>query len=263
MNKIPVIGAPIVNNPYWLHRLIMSVDYPVENFVIINNNGRGQIDKELDTIAQMSHDFIDNIKVVHMPANIGCAGAWNLIIKCYMNASYWMIVNDDIAFKPGCLKQVAKIYADNPDMGMVHPNAGEWGIGTWDCFAISEKVVRLFGLFDENTYPAYCEDADYIMRMAHRPIQKVVNLDSQFIRGHGEPNEYYEDNGGGRTGQSDKALGDILRKSNDVNIEYLTEKWGKGWRQINPSKLPWENQPHHIGEVRWDLDYVRSKYTGF
>jgi hypothetical protein len=48
--SIPVIGVPIVNNPYWITRLLMSIDYPVDDFVIINNNGRGQIDDELDNL---------------------------------------------------------------------------------------------------------------------------------------------------------------------------------------------------------------------
>ena len=95
IDKIPVIGAPVVNSTYWISRLIMSVDYPVENFVIINNNGRGELDAELNRLTKMNHKFIDNIKVVHMPANIGCAGAWNLIIKCYMLTTYWIIANDD------------------------------------------------------------------------------------------------------------------------------------------------------------------------
>jgi hypothetical protein len=42
---IPVIGTAVVNNPYWVTRLYMSIDYPVDTFVVINNNGRGEIDE--------------------------------------------------------------------------------------------------------------------------------------------------------------------------------------------------------------------------
>lgn len=114
MKKIPVIGVPVVSNPFWIHRLIMSVDYPVENLIIINNNGKGEIDEELNNLTKITHKFIDKIKVVHMPANIGCSGAWNLIIKCYMMASYWIIVNDDVAFGPGLLKEMADIVEADP-----------------------------------------------------------------------------------------------------------------------------------------------------
>ena len=40
---IPVIGVPVVANPFWVTRLLMSIDYPVDNFVIINNNGNFSI----------------------------------------------------------------------------------------------------------------------------------------------------------------------------------------------------------------------------
>ena len=260
--SIPVIGVPVVANTYWVSRLISSIDYPVNDLVIINNNGRGELDQDLDNLVKMKHPHVKNMKVVHMPANIGVAGAWNLIIKCYMNARYWLICNDDVSFKTGCLKLIDQQFEDD-QMGMVHPEAGEWGIGTWDCFAIGEKVVQAFGLFDENTYPAYCEDADYIMRMAHRPIVKTIGLEKSFIHGYNEPIDYYEEGGGSNTGKSDEDLGNKLRHANDVNIDYLTRKWGAGWRSIQPNKLPFEGELIDISYSLYDLDFVRSKHTGF
>ena len=106
MSSIPVIGCAVVNSAYWVSRLLMSVDFPVDNFVIINNNGRGQLDGELDALKLIKHKYVKKITVAHMPANIGCSGAWNLIIKCYMLSSYWIIVNDDVAFGPGLLQEM-------------------------------------------------------------------------------------------------------------------------------------------------------------
>ena len=37
---IPVIGTAVMKNPYWVERLYKSIDYPVDNFVIFNNNGK-------------------------------------------------------------------------------------------------------------------------------------------------------------------------------------------------------------------------------
>ena len=48
MNKIDVIGTAIVNGVHWLKRLIYSIDYSVDTFVIFNNNGRNQITEELE-----------------------------------------------------------------------------------------------------------------------------------------------------------------------------------------------------------------------
>jgi GR25 family glycosyltransferase involved in LPS biosynthesis len=261
IDKIPVIGAPVVNSTYWINRLIMSVDYPVENFVIINNNGRGELDEELDRITKIKHKFIDNIKVVHMPANIGCAGAWNLIIKCYMLAQYWIIANDDVAFGPGLLKEMVDIINSDPMVGMIHPNKGDFGIGAWDLFLIRENVVKIFGLFDENTYPAYCEDADYIMRMQHRPIRKVVGLQSKYMHGHGDSTMYYET--GSQTQKNEEGLKEKLDHSNDLNIEYLTKKWGPGWRKLSPNKNAFEGEEMPISITTYDLEFVRQKHLGF
>lgn len=261
IDKIPVIGAPVVNSTYWVSRLIMSVDYPVENFVIINNNGRGELDEELNRLTEMNHKFIDNIKVVHMPANIGCAGAWNLIIKCYMLAPYWIIANDDVAFGPGLLKEmVDKVNAD-PMLGMIHPNPGDFGIGAWDLFLIRENVVKIFGLFDENTYPAYCEDADYIMRMQHRPIRKIVGLEGNYMHGLGDSTMYYET--GSQTEKNEDGLKQKLDHSNNLNIEYLSKKWGPGWRKISPNKSPFEGEEIPISITTYDLEFVRQKHMGF
>lgn len=262
INKpIPVIGTAVVNSSFWVSRLLMSVDYPVENFVIINNNGRGELDEELNNLAKIKHRYIQNIKVVHMPANIGCAGAWNLIIKCYMNAPYWIITNDDVAFNPGLLEEMKKTITNEDDIGTVHPNAGDFGIGAWDLFAIHERAVKALGLFDENTYPAYCEDADYIMRMVNKGIKKVAGLQHSYLHGTGDAKDYYTH--GRQTEKSDENLKNLLTSVNSMNIEYLTTKWGPGWRTVCPNSLPFANEERDISYSKYDLEFVRKKHTGF
>lgn len=261
IEPIPVIGTAVVNSSFWVSRLLMSVDYPVDNFVIINNNGRGDLDEELNNLAKIKHRYIKNIKVVHMPANIGCAGAWNLIIKCYMNSPYWIITNDDVAFKSGLLEEMAQIMHTNDEVGTIHPNAGDFNIGAWDLFAIHERAVKVLGLFDENTYPAYCEDADYIMRMVNKGIKKVVGLNNTYLHGTGEAKDYYTH--GRQTEKSDEKLRDVLQVANGLNIDYLTRKWGPGWRTVCPNALPFEGEERDISYSIYDLDFVRKKHTGF
>ena len=55
MDKIPVIGVAIVNGIHWLNRLIWSIDYPVSNLVIWDNNGKGELDAQLDLIKEIKH----------------------------------------------------------------------------------------------------------------------------------------------------------------------------------------------------------------
>jgi hypothetical protein len=263
MNKIPVIGTAVVNSSYWVSRLIMSVDYPVENFVIINNNGRGEIDDELDNLRHLNKKFIDNIKVCHMPSNIGCSGAFNLIIKCYMNSPYWIIVNDDISFGPGLLEEFYLTSESDPDIGMIHANSGDFNLGSWELFLIRDHIIQQFGLFDENLYPAYTEDADYIMRFAHRPISKVVGLSKTYYHGHLEKGGYYEERGGSQTKKTDPSLSDKLDQINLINFEYMNNKWGPGWRTCCPTLHPFDNTSFPISYTTYDLNYVRSKHLGF
>lgn len=260
---IPVIGAPVVTNPYWISRLVMSVDYPVENFVIINNNGRGEIDEELDNLKKISHPYIKNIKTCHLPANLGVAGAWNLIIKSFMMSPYWVIANDDVAFKPGLLKEISEAMESDSELGMIHPNKGDFGIGAWDLFVIRDIIIQHFGLFDENTYPAYCEDADYIMRMRFRPIRKIVGTENGYLHGHADCSDYYDENAGSQTKKSSPEMNEKLNKVNITNFEYLTSKWGEGWRMVDPTIHPFNNEALPISYTTYDLDFVRKKHMGF
>lgn len=257
--SIPVIGTAVVNSTKWVTRLLESVDYPVDNFVIINNNGRGQLDSELDALKAKVHPFVKKITVTHMPANLGVPGTWNLIIKCYMNAPFWIIVNDDISFGTGFLKEMYEKAMSDVTIGLIHGHEGDFGVGSWDLFLIRDTIIKIFGLFDENLYPAYNEDADYFLRFMHNPINKVLSLSSMYYHGNGEKGEYHKE--GSQTQKTEPDLEAKLDYSNDLNIEYLTNKWGKDWRYCNPSKQPFGSYP--ISYTSYDLDFVRKKHLGF
>ena len=252
MNNIPVLGAAIVNGPHWLHKLISSVDHPVDNFLIVNNNGKGELNEELDNLTKISHPFIKNIKVVHMPTNLGCAGAWNLIIKSYLNAPYWIITSHDVSFSPGFLEEMAN-KASNKDIGMVFGHEGDYGTGSYDLFLIKDWVVDKIGLFDENLYPAYCEDWDYMLRIINNPVNISYNISKPYY--HGGKLTYNE---GGKMSMRD-ANEDVRQKINDawnLNKDYMYNKWGKGWNSFSPLSEP------KIKKT-FDLHFRRQKHLGF
>ena len=166
--SIPVLGTAIVNNPYWLHRMFMSIDYPVDNFVVFNNNGRGQITKDVDGIKNLCNPNVKKIHVTHMPANVGCSGAWNLIIKCFMKAPYWVISNHDVMYEPGFLEEM-NTCAQDPEVGTVH-GAG----GGWDIFLVKDWLIQKYGLFDEALYPAYCEDLCFRCIVKHDTSSSAI-----------------------------------------------------------------------------------------
>ena len=256
---IPVIGTAVVNSTYWVERLINSIDFPVGDLFIINNNGKDEITKELNELSLISHPFIQKIKITHLPSNIGVSGAWNLIIKCYINAPYWVITNDDVSFGEGFLKEMYETSINNPLVGLIHGHNGDFNAGSWDLFLIRDFTIQKYGLFDENLYPAYCEDADYLMRIINEPIDRILTLNSNYFHGKGNKDEYYTH--GSQTKKTDPSLNEKLIKSNDFNIEYLTQKWGEGWRVCSPTRFPFENQPIHT--TTYDLGFVRKKYLGF
>jgi hypothetical protein len=258
MTSIPVIGTAIVNGVHWLQRLIASIDYPVDNFVIFNNNGRGELTSQLDSLIK-PHPYIKHIHVCHLPTNLGCPAAWNLIIKSYMMSPYWIILNHDVAFTSGFLEDMY-IYACNPDIGMVHGASGEFGVGTWDIFLIKDWVVQKYGLFDENLYPAYCEDWDYLLRFISEPINKAFITKPYY---HGETLEYAKS--GSQTWREDTSLKAKLDYARQVNESYyLTNKWGDNWWQFTPSnRYPYNNPQNDLGYNKYDLNLIRHKYIGF
>jgi GT2 family glycosyltransferase len=260
--SLSVIGTAVVNSADWVKRLLLSVDYPVENFLIINNNGRGQLDDELEKIKNINTKYIKKLCVLNMPQNLGVAASWNLIIKCYLNAPYWIILNDDVAFTPVFLKEMHDAVSADDEVHMVHGYGGDFGDGAWDLFLIRDKVINEYGLFDENTYPAYCEDADYIMRFVHKPIKKINSLKTPYYHGPGIASEYYT-HGSQTKKKAGDELFDKLTNINIINFEYLTKKWGPGWRSTLPTKLPFENENIPISYTSFDLDFIRKKHLGF
>ena len=255
MDSIPVIGVPIVNGVKWLKRLIDSIDYPVNDLFIVDNNGRGELEKELDQLKLIKHKFIKNIKVCHLPSNIGCSGAWNLIIKCYLMQPYWVIVNYDVAFTPGLLEELVQ-KSNNQEVGFIKPKTFQY-----DLFLIKESTIQECGLFDENYYPAYMEDCDYHMRLLNKNI-KIDYIETSHIHGDGD----YESSGS-QTLRTDDSLAEKLYYSHDTNSWYMSEKWGPNWRNLewefDPWKYPFNKEDIPISHTRYDLKFVRRKYLGF
>jgi hypothetical protein len=247
-NPIPIIGVPIVNGIHWLKRLIESIDYPVDEVCVINNNGRGELDYELYQLALIKYDFIGKITICTLPSNIGCAGAWNLIIKSYLLKPYWVICNHDIAFTSGYLKEMAT-KAQNENIGVIFGQKEDWSL-----FLIKDWVIQKCGLFDENLYPAYCEDADYSIRIKHLNIP-CENLLLPFLHDISQ------------TWKTEDGLYSKIRVSHDLNHLYMVEKWGEDWKDkywnCTPYNHPFNDERMPITITTYDLEFQRQKHLGF
>ncbi len=267
--SIPVVGALVVSELQLLKQQIESVDFPIENYVIFNNNGKGEIDEELNKLAAEPHDFIEKIKVCHLPANIGVAAGWNLIIKSYLMAPYWIVVSADVSFGKGFLQEMYE-RAQDPEVGTIHGFEGDFGVGSWTVFLLKDWVVQQVGLFDENFYPAYGEDVDYIMRIIAyerhgTPLKKIMNLDSGFLHGghDAKQNEKEYLKYGRQSSRGNPELEKKMKLSTFTNFDYLDRKWDLQWRKCNPCDSPFNKKDLPLSYTTFDLESARKKYLGF
>jgi hypothetical protein len=255
---IPVLGIPIVNGVHWLKRLIDSIDYPVKELFIVNNNGRDQITDELNQLVNIPHPFVEKIRVCHLPSNLGVSGAWNLIIKSYLMSPYWIICNNDVAFTPGFLKEMVDKSTNN-DVEIAWPPSvnhdyTQNGLGSFECFLIKDSVVQKCGLFDENLYPAYCEDCDYLVKI------KSNNIKSEFVYSsfyHGETESYET---GSQTLKSESTeIGQKIHDAHMKNIQYMNAVWGNNWENWKD----YSSKNITIQPKIYNINFNRQKYLGF
>ena len=149
---IPVMILPTLTRHDLAVKMLASIDYRVELLIIVNNHPNANFEGT-DSIP----DCVVDYRVLNMPANLGCAGSWNLGVKCSPFAPWWMVVSDDIEFQPGALEKFA---GERSMDGLTISD--EWP--HYQFFGVSENAVAEVGLFDENLYPANFEDDDYQRR---------------------------------------------------------------------------------------------------
>ncbi|NCA17327.1 MAG: glycosyltransferase, partial [Betaproteobacteria bacterium] len=99
--------------------------------------------------------------IIHRhPENLGCAGSWNAGLKAFFDEGFeWAIIsNDDIEFKEGSIDAFRKAMEAGADLAYSPSES-------LACFAIHRRVIDEVGWFDENFWPAYHEDEDFVHRM--------------------------------------------------------------------------------------------------
>ena len=167
MDKIPIMGIPILNRGDMLLRLFDSIDYPVEKIHIIANKTTPSLDisvkTAIDALKTSSNPLVENIEIYEPPkplTNLGVAGSWNKIISSNTQSPYWMLVGNDIQFESGSLKALHELTIKNLDTHCLITTTK-----AYSCFTLTPLSIQLIGTFDENIYPAYLEDCDYNYRI--------------------------------------------------------------------------------------------------
>lgn len=148
---IPVLGFATLTKFDMAQRLLDSIDYPVENVVIVDNSGKREFKPR-------PNPNIRDLWLIQVPYGLGGNGAWNLIIKSTPHAPYWVLPNDDAWFPPGQLETIAEqVDLEAFNFLQITPR--------WSCVVPTAASVEKAGLWDENFHPIYFDDDDYEWRM--------------------------------------------------------------------------------------------------
>lgn len=129
------------------------------------------------------------------------AACWNFGLKLLFNQGHntVLVCNNDVELRPDTYHILDKGLIGSMDCGIVtavsvdsRDRMGQVDdrdfLTIWEsrrehpdfsCFMIHKSCVEIVGQFNEDYYPAYCEDSDYHVRM-HRKGAKAVCVDLPF-----------------------------------------------------------------------------------
>lgn len=158
---IPVMIVPVLTRHDLLDRMIMSINFPIRDLVIVDNGARSY------DYLPVWNQWVNKIWHLKMPSNMGVASSWNLGIKSTPMSEYWLVSNFDVEWGGDSLKMFSEI-AKNDNLVLSN------GSPEWCAFTIGWKVIEKVGLFDEALHPAYFEDND-MERRVDRAGFKIVN----------------------------------------------------------------------------------------
>jgi GT2 family glycosyltransferase len=207
---IPVLGFATLSRFDLAQRLLDSIDYPVENLVIVDNSGKKEFQPRVP-------DTVQKLWVLQVPHGLGANGAWNLIIKSTPHASYWVLPNDDSWFEPGALQTIAE-NVDTTRFNFVDI------VPKWSCVIPTEGSVAKAGLWSERFHPIYFDDDDYEWRMKelgvgfHNIEAKVHHDNSSTLKSGYEERNYATFKRNGQLLAEKKQLGDLKDWGWDLTV---------------------------------------------
>jgi GT2 family glycosyltransferase len=202
--KPAFVGIPILNRLDLLHRCIARIDYPSDIVVVNNNSLDLSFRAELEAMADAN-----GFTIVHQVRNLGVSASWNLIIRIGMSKGYDRIIigSNDTFLRPGSI-EAAVVTPKSSDVAVYH-------LEHFNFFMVSDNTVADVGWFDENFYPAYKEDQDYVFRC------ELAGRRRHFIDGAGG-----EHVGSATIHSNPKYLHRNSVTHGQWNMDYYRRKWG-------------------------------------
>jgi len=275
-SSIPVLGCMIVNRPDLLLEMVHAIDFPVDKLVLVHNaDSHQRTNSETDALMEqllhgsidLGHNHIRSVVDHHHDNNLGFSAGVNQIVLAAPDAAYWLVVSNDVKFRPGSLAEIATKMADTADP---HSSSCVWGlvgdpVSQYASFVITPKAIQAVGYFDENFWPAYGEDCDYTVRLAHAECPLLMEQDANRLGLHVGSASWKT------TGGTSK-MARIVQRGGPTfnNFDYLGAKWGAdicGSRILSPPYIkpvgyptPFNKQGSALSA--FTLDQTRRKQIG-
>ena len=204
------IGVPVLNRGDLLTRLVESID--LEAHVLIVLNRIGPVDESVAAAVEVLEQRPPvhlRVTVRRVEGNLGVAGSWNRMME-HFGGDCW-IVNSDIAFTPGVLAEAMARVAAAPEIVQHHL----WATA---CFYVTGDFTRTLGWFDENFYPAYCEDQEMDLRSVQLGMQGRIRT--------GLDGERVAHAGSQTLGSAPAGVRRFIEEGHACAGRYLQPRWG-------------------------------------
>ena len=300
---VPILSTTVSYSSTWIRRLMASIDYPVTQIIIVHDMSKSVVANEkvrrgIDDSVTLYRSRWGNrtsIEIIQHNPSRGCSAGFNEGLRRAMpprqfrsgfkraRADYcenelcpqddsgpapWaLILNDDIAFRPGDLERLSKGMSahvvQNPEAqhGFVSFKYTFTDTGTnrawiarppFCAFAVTATTLERVGLFDENFWPAYKEDNEYCIRLQHIGINCIESdvLDNgvRLIHGNVGDSLYVPGSSGALDAKALRVIGDTC------GTRYIRSKWG-ALNHIPPTRAPYNGKFGTLYD--WKLDKRR------
>lgn len=168
MGKNFAIGIPTVNRFDLLKPALLyyAIDFPNTKIFVLDN-GKQEITLDLSVIRNK------NVNILEYEHNLGVAASWNILCdEIFKEHDFALILNDDIYLgsDEGMVQAAVNFAETQSQKNTFFSSMLENNRPNFVAFLLSKEVYTTVGKFDEEFYPAYYEDDDYIVRMHHANI---------------------------------------------------------------------------------------------
>lgn len=141
--RIPLLGIAVNADPRrLLHRLLLSLDAPVDEFVIVHGQDDPIVEQEIAAFIRQHAKTAMRLTVLRYPGYLGCAEGWNAVFTAVPTAPWGVFAASDTEFMPGALSTMAREFwplaqrgaAVAAGVGWDNPDLPPGGWGAWALF---------------------------------------------------------------------------------------------------------------------------------